>query len=748
MDILQREDMIKGLPDAVLFQKAQETGADQFLFVSEIQRRQKMRDRYAKSQSDQPEETIVEQILSGGIAEVGQPNKDMQAAMLSGMPPPQPQGPPMGMPPQGMPPQGPPMGMAPQGMPPQGMPMGMPPQGMPPQGMPMGMAPQGMASGGVVRMAEGRGVAFPTNTPHLLENQNHNVPVLVDKAGQPSMKLSSAITVDGRRGSLDRELLDLALADKTPTETVKRDVMANTPRQEMASGGVVRMYGGRGAPYAAPTGETLEERVYNLMRDNDDYANSQSSQPEKAYSDQTVGELLASLRPTMTTLTYDEQLAKAAAEDAAAEQQAAKDRASVSSWLTSLRERFSSPVVGDYLGDAAAAYFIKRAAARERRVCGPENDDESQQQDVEPWWNQPYSVLSDLRRRQRPSLINIAANTEQFGQTPSFDASDIQGQIPALKPYSVLSAAETTLQSQPLSYTSLAEKMLAEERPDEGVDYIEAKNLLREHRKEFDTLREKRRESAKPVINYKEHALDYGKLITEQESRARKIREDAKKSAGAQALIHLGAGIAEGDLAKGLRGAAESASETTRLGRQEATAEERLARTMQIAEAESNMDLGIRQQESALAQYENDRTRALEEFGIEGEMIRDQVGLEMKAAEMKYAETVAVYEAKRDQFISAAQMLYYGDLGSKPMEDQFREAMRTGAANIKATVDAYIMSDEGRDATPAQLANFIKKIMDDALATYGGDHPQARDARDRQKALATRGGYKVEVVEQ
>jgi len=788
MDILQREDMIKGLPDAVLFQKAQETGADQFLFVSEIQRRQKMRDRYAKSQSDQPEETIVEQILSGGIAEVGQPNKDMQAAMLSGMPPPQPQGPPMGMPPQGppmgmppqgMPPQGPPMGMAPQGMPPQGMPMGMPPQGMPPQGMPMGMAPQGMASGGVVRMAEGRGVAFPTNTPHLLENQNHNVPVLVDKAGQPSMKLSSAITVDGRRGSLDRELLDLALADKTPTETVKRDVMANTPRQEMASGGVVRMYGGRGAPYAAPTGETLEERVYNLMRDNDDYANSQSSQPEKAYSDQTVGELLASLRPTMTTLTYDEQLAKVAAEDAAAEQQAAKDRASVSSWLTSLAAPSSAPTVGDYLGDAAAAYFIKRAAARERRGSGPENDDESQQQDVEPWWNQPYSVLSDLRRRQRPSLINIAANTEQFGQTPSFDASDIQGQIPALKPYSVLSgaeqpptggalllgfsdknpenvgppvrrdgAAETTLQSQPPSYTSLAERMLAEKRPNEGVDYIEAKNLLREHRKEFDTLREKRRESAKPVINYKEHALDYGKLITEQESRARKIREDAKKSAGAQALIHLGAGIAEGDLAKGLRGAAESASETTRLGRQEATAEERLARTMQIAEAESNMDLGIRQQESALAQYENDRTRALEEFGIEGEMIRDQVGLEMKAAEMKYAETVAAYEAKRDQFISAAQMLYYGDLGSKPMEDQFREAMRTGAANIKATVDAYIMSDEGRDATPAQLANFIKKIMDDALATYGGDHPQARDARDRQKALATRGGYKVEVVEQ
>ena len=85
MDILQREDMIKGLPDNVLFQKAQETGADQFLFVSEIQRRQKMRDSYAQSQSGQPEETVVEQILSGGIAGPGQPNEDMQAAM--GAPP-------------------------------------------------------------------------------------------------------------------------------------------------------------------------------------------------------------------------------------------------------------------------------------------------------------------------------------------------------------------------------------------------------------------------------------------------------------------------------------------------------------------------------------------------------------------------------------------------------------------------------------------------------------------------------------
>ena len=292
-------------------------------------------------------------------------------------------------------------------------------------------------------------------------------------------------------------------------------------------------------------------------------------------------------------------------------------------------------------------------------------------------------------------------------------------------------------QNQAPSFTSLAERMLAEKRPDQGVDYIEAKNLLDKHETAFETLQKTKPKEL--IIDYMKHKLDYGRLITEQESRARKIREDAKKSAGAQALIHLGAGIAEGDLAKGLRGAAESASETTRLGRQEATAEERLARTMQIAEAESNMDLGIRQQESALAQYENDRTRALEQLGIEGEMIRDRVGLEMKAAEMKYAETVAAYEAKRDQFISAAQILRYGDLAGDPMEDLFREAMRAGADYIKIAMDDYKDSPEGYGATPKDLTDYMNMIMDNVLATYGGKHPEAIAARKRQKALATSG---------
>lgn len=125
MNILQAEDLIKGLPDQALMQEAQAPSGQvpQYLVVSEIQRRTDMRKRYQEQQ--QPQGTVADQIVqeaAGGIAS---------------------------MPPQGMPPQG----MPPQGMPPQGAPQ----QAMPPQAMP----PQQMFSGGIIRLQEGGSTSMP-----------------------------------------------------------------------------------------------------------------------------------------------------------------------------------------------------------------------------------------------------------------------------------------------------------------------------------------------------------------------------------------------------------------------------------------------------------------------------------------------------------------------------------------------------------------------------------------------------------
>tara|TARA_R110002020_G_scaffold706_2_gene3501 strand:+ start:2164 stop:4290 length:2127 start_codon:yes stop_codon:yes gene_type:complete len=104
MNILEKEDLIKGLPDNVLQQQMQNPTGElpQYLLISEIQRRTDMR----KSLQEQPkQESVSEQIMMEGI--------------MANRPPMQPQ-----MPPQ--------------------MPQ-----------MPMEQPPMGMAQGGVVRMANG-----------------------------------------------------------------------------------------------------------------------------------------------------------------------------------------------------------------------------------------------------------------------------------------------------------------------------------------------------------------------------------------------------------------------------------------------------------------------------------------------------------------------------------------------------------------------------------------------------------------
>lgn len=152
MNILEAEDLIKGLPDQALMQEAQGPSGQvpQYLVVSEIQRRSDMRKRLKE---ETPQGTVKDQIMQGGIGGINTPMPQQGMPPQGGMPV-APSA--TGMPPQGMPPQMPPQGMPPQGMPPQGMPPQMPPQGigaMPP--------PQQMFSGGIIKLAPGGFTGMP-----------------------------------------------------------------------------------------------------------------------------------------------------------------------------------------------------------------------------------------------------------------------------------------------------------------------------------------------------------------------------------------------------------------------------------------------------------------------------------------------------------------------------------------------------------------------------------------------------------
>jgi hypothetical protein len=87
MNILEQEDMVKGLPDQILIQQAQMPTGEipQFLVVSELDRRQKMRKSFAERV---PEETVTDQVISQGIAAMN-PNPDPLMATAMGAQPPQ-----------------------------------------------------------------------------------------------------------------------------------------------------------------------------------------------------------------------------------------------------------------------------------------------------------------------------------------------------------------------------------------------------------------------------------------------------------------------------------------------------------------------------------------------------------------------------------------------------------------------------------------------------------------------------------
>lgn len=129
MNILEMEDMVKGMPDQILMQEASAPSGriPQFLALSEVKRRQEMRQRFQAQAA--PDQTVKDQILQG-----------------IGAVPQGPQGP------QGGPPMGPPVA------PPMGPPPG--PQGAPVMAYGGGMMPYRMFGGGAVpyRMQEGQTV--------------------------------------------------------------------------------------------------------------------------------------------------------------------------------------------------------------------------------------------------------------------------------------------------------------------------------------------------------------------------------------------------------------------------------------------------------------------------------------------------------------------------------------------------------------------------------------------------------------
>jgi hypothetical protein len=101
-------------------------------------------------------------------------------------------------------------------------------------------------------------------------------------------------------------------------------------------------------------------------------------------------------------------------------------------------------------------------------------------------------------------------------------------------------------------------------------------------------------------------APNFANMISEQERRLAKIREDAKRDVGAQALINLGAGIAEGDVSGGLVRAGEAAAKVRAAERAAESDIANLQTRIKMAEEQGRFDTAKALRADALkeAQFE------------------------------------------------------------------------------------------------------------------------------------------------
>ena len=252
MNILEQEDLIKGLDDRRLQEEAKRpTGqVPQFLVVSEIQRRTDMRKKYQDPSQQQPQGTVADQITQAGIASV--------------------------QPPQMM----------------QGQPMPMQGQPMPMQAYGGGMTPfmRKYAGGGVVQMQSGRRIMrpditadgyVPANTSYLEEIERRR---LEEEAAR---QFPNAIIEDSESANRDSATVGDPTADGY-INPVSID-LARQVSNYASDDNVIDYTRSENPQYRPPEVISLVQDATSLRRE--------KSSKEDASSDGTFSQIMSALNP-------------------------------------------------------------------------------------------------------------------------------------------------------------------------------------------------------------------------------------------------------------------------------------------------------------------------------------------------------------------------------------------------------------------------------------------------------------------
>ena len=455
MNILEVEDMIKGMPDDSLFREAQQpTGqVPQFLVISEIQRRSDMRRRF-QAQQEQPQTTVKDQIVQEGIG--GMVPQQMRQDLA-----PQQAAPQMGVPAQ------------PGGM---GAPAGAPMQ-----------APVQMASGGLTRMQDmGR---VPTVSGGLITNLEAQLAGIENELASLG-PYSGRFGPFGRVGVVSPES-EAKYARIDQLENLRRDI----ERRLGLAGRLSEMEPGSELPPARLAASYRESPRLARLRD-EDLGVLAGMESRLAIDPATI----AAAQPQgIASLPQDDVI------EAGLQYTGAPDIAAGVPTQARAQQGAGS-VLPDMNGRGV---LLPEGQAGPPRVDGPRAEG------------------------------SAGSTTRSYAEQGLLDASKVQ-------------AANYT----PAMASALARVDMA------SPDYSTARDLIA-------SRMGGRRAVAESAVE---------KLLSESEAEGKEMTAQARKDAMAQALIQFGAGIAGGDVSKGLEKAGTTAFAITQTARDDARKASREAR--------------------------------------------------------------------------------------------------------------------------------------------------------------------------
>lgn len=529
MNILQMEDMVKGLPDDRIMQELQQPSGQmpEFLLLSERQRRETMRASYANQQQESMP-TIKEQIIGQGSQQQPQQNLSQMQPQLS---------------------------QAGQGI------TSLPQQPMPQQPP----AQQQMMSGGLVRMAGGGAFTIP------YDGQNYTI----NSSGYPNEQTAFEAFLNG---------------NNDPLNIIAGDKNANTDVRFNPSGSFVR------------EGVTLTPQIDRLYQGQTENLGIASTLPT---TEMASKESTSPHQPLINRLdSYEESLRAKREAQPTREAQPKNINLYEPQQRPNMPEGYIPPIdravsTARNLGDSAVEYAGKGVDMLSAGGGGT------------PFTDTVFGLF-DSATEGLGSLVNKG---EELWNTAKYNGhSD-----PVEPEKKAQAAAADSLSAQGGGKGEF--KTLGGNTPESGdpdVDAVagleallsdegetEAAKLLREAKLNRDDL----------VAEARKDSLDVSELT-----------KQAQKQAWGAALMELGAGIAGGDVSKGLSGA----SDVMQAGYKDARRYELLGQESEreARQAGRNLEMQGRtadyeqaKERSALARQERDATlnRALTKLGIDNQ---------------------------------------------------------------------------------------------------------------------------------